>query len=350
MTYTIKKGDTLSKIAKQHNTTVDELLKLNPYITDPNKIYAGKTLNLPTSTPQTPAPQTPAPQTPAPQAPIVSNPYDAILKDLEEAYRRQREAHEASTDALLSELEAGKQTIAQQAYDSTRAASANYAQAQRVLPEQMARLGLYGTGASETSLVNLGNVYRNVLGDINLAKTQGLQNIDTQKRNIQAQAQQIISSAYSDYINSRANILLQAQKERMTREGWAQQERMAQQEMEWRERMAQQERAWQRAAANPKGGNNKDVFNKILKDIETGYISDYNTLIAAAGYWGLNNTQVTMLKNKLHDILAEQGIPISPIVTGERINVSPASPSREGYVNIGGREVPIEVYLKNYWG
>ncbi|NLB62336.1 MAG: LysM peptidoglycan-binding domain-containing protein [Clostridiales bacterium] len=235
MAYTIQKGDTLSKIAKQNKTTIEELLKLNPYITDPNKISAGKTLALPTDNSGTPSAQTPA-QTPT--TPIVSNPYDTILKDLEEAYRRQTEAHEASTGALLSELEAGKQTIAQQAYDSTRAASGNYAQAQRVLPEQMARMGLHGTGASETSLVNLGNAYRTTLGDINLAKTQGLQNIDTQKSNVQTQAQQIISSAYSDYINSRANVLLQAQNERLTKESWAQDEKMTRAGWAHQEKMA----------------------------------------------------------------------------------------------------------------
>jgi len=44
--YTIKYGDTLSQIAATNNTTVSNLMTLNPYITDPNKIYAGKTLAL----------------------------------------------------------------------------------------------------------------------------------------------------------------------------------------------------------------------------------------------------------------------------------------------------------------
>lgn len=45
-TYTIKSGDTLSAIAKEHGTTVDELASLNG-IQDVNKIYAGATLKLP---------------------------------------------------------------------------------------------------------------------------------------------------------------------------------------------------------------------------------------------------------------------------------------------------------------
>ena len=44
-TYTVKKGDTLSAIAKQHGTTYQEIAKANN-IADPNKIYVGQTLNI----------------------------------------------------------------------------------------------------------------------------------------------------------------------------------------------------------------------------------------------------------------------------------------------------------------
>ena len=44
--YTIKKGDTLTKIAKANNTTVDAIMKKNTQIKDKNKIFSGKTLNL----------------------------------------------------------------------------------------------------------------------------------------------------------------------------------------------------------------------------------------------------------------------------------------------------------------
>lgn len=42
VTYTVKKGDTLSKIAREHNTTVSAIAKLNPDIKDVNKIYIGQ--------------------------------------------------------------------------------------------------------------------------------------------------------------------------------------------------------------------------------------------------------------------------------------------------------------------
>jgi len=63
--YTIQKGDTLTKIAKANNTTVDAIMKANPQITDPNKIAAGASLNLPGQS-AAPAPQKPAAQPAAP--------------------------------------------------------------------------------------------------------------------------------------------------------------------------------------------------------------------------------------------------------------------------------------------
>jgi LysM repeat protein len=49
MIYTIQKGDTLSALAKRFNTTVEVLARTNN-IKNPDKIYAGKTLSVPSST------------------------------------------------------------------------------------------------------------------------------------------------------------------------------------------------------------------------------------------------------------------------------------------------------------
>jgi murein DD-endopeptidase MepM/ murein hydrolase activator NlpD len=49
MSYRIKSGDTLSGIASRYKTSVSALMKSNPQIKDANKIYAGKSLNIPGS-------------------------------------------------------------------------------------------------------------------------------------------------------------------------------------------------------------------------------------------------------------------------------------------------------------
>jgi LysM repeat protein len=45
-TYIVKKGDTLSKIAKKYGTTVKAIQALNPAITNPNRIYVGQTIRI----------------------------------------------------------------------------------------------------------------------------------------------------------------------------------------------------------------------------------------------------------------------------------------------------------------
>jgi LysM repeat protein len=45
--YTVQPGDTISKLAVQFNTTIDDILKLNPSIKNPDLIYTGQVLVLP---------------------------------------------------------------------------------------------------------------------------------------------------------------------------------------------------------------------------------------------------------------------------------------------------------------
>ena len=47
-TYTVKKGDTLSAIAKKYKTTVHVLMSINKNISNANIIRVGQVINLPT--------------------------------------------------------------------------------------------------------------------------------------------------------------------------------------------------------------------------------------------------------------------------------------------------------------
>lgn len=66
MTYVVKAGDTLSKIATRNGITLAQLLQFNPSITNPNKIKVGDKINLPdTSTENTkPLPRNVVPASP----------------------------------------------------------------------------------------------------------------------------------------------------------------------------------------------------------------------------------------------------------------------------------------------
>lgn len=46
-TYKVKKGDTLSKIAKAHKVTLKKLIAANPQIKNPDLIYPGEIINIP---------------------------------------------------------------------------------------------------------------------------------------------------------------------------------------------------------------------------------------------------------------------------------------------------------------
>ena len=48
-TYTVQQGDTLKKIATRINVTVNDILLVNPQITDANLIYVGQVISLPAS-------------------------------------------------------------------------------------------------------------------------------------------------------------------------------------------------------------------------------------------------------------------------------------------------------------
>ena len=51
MTYTVRAGDTLSKIAARNGLTLAQLLQANPQISDPNRINIGDVVNLPNGSP-----------------------------------------------------------------------------------------------------------------------------------------------------------------------------------------------------------------------------------------------------------------------------------------------------------
>lgn len=73
MTYTVKSGDTLSKIAQRNGVSLVQLLQANPQITNPNDIKVGQVITLPNGTSSTditqPLPSNVVPKSEAESAP-----------------------------------------------------------------------------------------------------------------------------------------------------------------------------------------------------------------------------------------------------------------------------------------
>ncbi|PID85219.1 MAG: hypothetical protein CSB13_09100 [Chloroflexi bacterium] len=64
--YVVRFGDTLSKIARQFNTTINAIMAINPQITNPNLIYTGQSILIPGTSGTNPPPGPDPTSTPAP--------------------------------------------------------------------------------------------------------------------------------------------------------------------------------------------------------------------------------------------------------------------------------------------
>ncbi|VAW30303.1 hypothetical protein MNBD_CHLOROFLEXI01-641 [hydrothermal vent metagenome] len=66
LTYRVTWGDTLTNIASRFGTSLSDILQANPQISNPNLIFVGQELEIPTDAPPNPTPVPPPPSTPPP--------------------------------------------------------------------------------------------------------------------------------------------------------------------------------------------------------------------------------------------------------------------------------------------
>lgn len=132
------------------------------------------------------------------------SPYAALWSNYEQ---RQKAALDEGNRAIQQQTDYSIGEIDQTAKNSSTAAERAYLAGQKALPAQMAKLGLSGTGAAESSQISANNAYG-----------QNLNNIQTQRNADIAAARQAAmqqqSAAYQNYLSTMAgNYLTNGQNE-----------------------------------------------------------------------------------------------------------------------------------------
>ena len=214
--YTIKWGDTLSGIAKANNTDVNTLMSLNPYITNANKIYAGKNLVLPDAQPApqptpTPAVQTPVatptvqptaqPTTPVPTEPTqqlaenyaqqqtanAGNDTQALLAQYEKIAEQQKQALQNQQQLTNNQISAQKDDVMQAYNANARQAYINSMLGKKEVEQQLSQAGLNTSGLLGSAYANVENAYGNNLANLQNNRDNSINQINKQLNDAQLQ-------------------------------------------------------------------------------------------------------------------------------------------------------------------
>ena len=213
MAYKIQRGDTLSGIAKKYNTSVNELMSLNPYIKNANLIYAGNSLELPNQQPTTTSTvtnaSTPSNNTNA-STPTTSTAPQKTTQELAEEYARnatggignetgnllsqyekiaenQKKALEESRNQSINQISSQKDTINQNYMDNARQAYINKMLSNKSVEQELAMRGLNTNGLVADVYANIENSYGNNLANLQKNRDNSIKDIDTQINNINSE-------------------------------------------------------------------------------------------------------------------------------------------------------------------
>lgn len=202
-TYTIQRGDTLSGIAKRYGTDVSTLMSLNPYITNANRIYAGKTLNLPGQQQATEPISQPVQQS-APVEPIKttqqlaeeyanaqtannSNDVQALLSQYERVAEQQKQALQQQRELTQNQINSQRDDVMQAYNDNSRQAYVNSMLARQNVKQQLSQAGLNTSGLVGSAYANVDNAYGNNLATLQKARDNSINNINKQLNDAQMQ-------------------------------------------------------------------------------------------------------------------------------------------------------------------
>lgn len=225
-TYTIKWGDTLSGIAKKNNTDVNTLMSLNPYITNANKIYAGKTLNLPGQPVQPTQPvQQPKPQqtVPAPTVPQkttqqlaeeyakqqtanTGNDTQALLAQYEKIAEQQKQALQQQQQLTNNQINAQRENVMQTYNDNARQAYINSMLGKKSVEQQLSQAGLNTSGLLGSAYADVESAYGNNLAMLQANRDNSVNDINRQLNDAQLQYAIKESELLADIENSKLEL------------------------------------------------------------------------------------------------------------------------------------------------
>ncbi len=236
-TYKIKSGDTLSGIAKKYNTSVNSLMKLNPYIKNANLIYAGKSINLPTSsssksskastqakttttsskntTTVTSKATTTTPQKTTQQlADIYAKQQTAnansetqgLLNQYEKIAQQQKQALEQQQTLTTNQINAQKDDVLQTYNDNARQAYINSMLGKKSVGQQLSQAGLNTSGLVGSAYANVENAYGNNLVALQTNRDNSINDINRQLNDAQIQYSIQQSQLLSDIENAKLEL------------------------------------------------------------------------------------------------------------------------------------------------
>lgn len=219
-TYTIKSGDTLSGIASKYGTDVSTLMSLNPYITNANLIYAGKTLNLPGAQTNTQPTQQPVTQPTAPvkttqqlaeeyannQTTNTSNDTNALLAQYEKIAEQQKQALQKNQELTNAQINSQRDDVLQNYHANARQAYINSMLGKKSVEQQLSQAGLNTSGLVGSAYANVENAYGNNLATLQTARDQSMNNINKQLNEAQLQYAVKESELLADIENAKLEL------------------------------------------------------------------------------------------------------------------------------------------------
>lgn len=221
-TYTIKSGDTLSGIAQKYGTNVDTLMSLNPYITNANLIYAGKTLNLPGTQTTTQITSQPVAQTTTTiptkttqelaeeyaktQTANTSNDTNALLAQYEKIAEQQKQALQQNQELTNAQINSQKDDVLQNYHANARQAYINSMLGKKNVEQELSQAGLNTSGLLGSAYANVENAYGNNLAALQTARDQSINNINKQLNEAQLQYAVKESELLADIENAKLEL------------------------------------------------------------------------------------------------------------------------------------------------